>query len=191
VAWVEDLRLAQGLSPSVVTPAQAELDEDSDFRAAADAHRERLLGAAEVVGDRAGGVGGGGGVVAELPVVHHRGEDAGLVPGRPVQPVGELLAAQAAQTRLGYVGWLVVYGVADLLDRDAVAAQDRDCGVAAFVGAPVALSEYSIALRGIPLSLRSRPPIMDNCRTKEISKNQKECVTDYICRCDMHEHPDN
>jgi hypothetical protein len=39
---------------------------------------------------------------------------------------------------LGDMGGLVAYRVADLLDRDAVAAHDRDCGVAAFMGVPVA-----------------------------------------------------
>jgi hypothetical protein len=33
------------------------------------------------------------------------------------------------------VGGLVAYGVADVLDRDAVVAHDRDCGVTALVGA--------------------------------------------------------
>jgi HTH-type transcriptional regulator / antitoxin HipB len=55
----------------------------------------------DAVGRRAGGVGVGGEVVAELAVVHHRSEDAGLVPGQPGQPVGELLVGEAAQPRLG------------------------------------------------------------------------------------------
>ena len=39
---------------------------------------------------------------------------------------------------LGDVRGFVAYGVADLLDRNAVAAHDRDCGVAALVSVPVA-----------------------------------------------------
>jgi anti-sigma regulatory factor (Ser/Thr protein kinase) len=102
VARVEDLRLAQGFSPAVMAPLQAELEEDPELRAAAGAHRDRVLG---VVGGGVwvGGVGVGGEVIAELAVVHHRGEDAGLVPGQPVQPVGELLAVEAAQSRLARV----------------------------------------------------------------------------------------
>src|ERR1700722_16338841 len=83
-----------------MAPLQAELEEDPELRAAAGAHRDRVLG---VVGVWVGGVGIGGKVMAELAVVHPRGEDAGLVPGQPVQPVGELLAVEAAQSRLGRV----------------------------------------------------------------------------------------
>ena len=61
------------------------------------------VGRGHVVGVWVGGVGIGGEVIAELAVVHHRGEDAGLVPGQPVQPVGELLAVEAAQSRLARV----------------------------------------------------------------------------------------
>jgi len=39
---------------------------------------------------------------------------------------------------LGDVGGLMAYGVADLLDRDAVAAHDRDSRVTALLGVPVA-----------------------------------------------------
>ena len=39
---------------------------------------------------------------------------------------------------LGHVGRLVANGVADLLDRDAVAAHDRHRGVPSLVGVPVA-----------------------------------------------------
>ncbi len=39
---------------------------------------------------------------------------------------------------LGYVRGLVAYRVADVLDRDAVAAHDRDRGVPTLVGVPVA-----------------------------------------------------
>ena len=39
---------------------------------------------------------------------------------------------------LGHVGGLVTDGVADLLEWDAVAAHDRDRGVPALVGVPVA-----------------------------------------------------
>jgi hypothetical protein len=89
-----------------MAPLQAELEEDPELRAAAGAHRDRVLGVIEVgvwAGVWGGGVGVGGEVIAELAVVHHRGEDAGLVPGQPVQPVGELLAVEAAQSRLAGV----------------------------------------------------------------------------------------
>jgi hypothetical protein len=39
---------------------------------------------------------------------------------------------------LGDVGGLVAYGVADVLDRDAIVAHDRDGGVAALMGVPMA-----------------------------------------------------
>jgi hypothetical protein len=51
---------------------------------------------------------------------------------------------------LGYVGGLVAYRVADLLDWDAVAAYDRYCDVAAFVSVPVADV-------GLPGHLREAP----------------------------------
>ena len=45
----------------------------------------------------------------------------------------------------GDVGGLVAYGVANLLDWYAVAAHDRDCGVAAFVGVPVANAGFPVS----------------------------------------------
>ena len=69
----------------------------------------------DAVGRRAGGVGVGGEAVAELAVVHHRSEDAGLVPGQPGQPVGELLVGEAAQPRLA--GIVPVVGVPPRIRR--------------------------------------------------------------------------
>jgi hypothetical protein len=50
VARVEDLRPAQGFAAAVMAPLQAEFEEDPDLKAAAGAHRDWILGAAEAAG---------------------------------------------------------------------------------------------------------------------------------------------
>lgn len=45
------------------------------------------------------GIGLGGEGIAELHVIHHRCEHSGLVPGQPLQPVGEQSVAEAARPR--------------------------------------------------------------------------------------------
>ncbi len=52
----------------------------------------------------------------------------------------------------GDVGGLVAYGVADVLDRYAVAGHDRDGGVAALVGVPVTDACASVILEKRQLS---------------------------------------
>ena len=90
-------------------PIQAEFNEYADISAALAADRGGFPVVAAVVGVGTGGVGIGSERVAELHVVHHGGEDSGLIPGQPIQPVGELLVGEAAQPRL--VGeWTSLYG---------------------------------------------------------------------------------
>jgi hypothetical protein len=45
---------------------------------------------------------------------------------------------------LGYVGGLVADRVTDVLDRDAVAAHDRDRGVASLMGVPVTMLAFLV-----------------------------------------------
>src|SRR3984885_3253559 len=57
---------------------------------------------------------------------------------------------------LGDVGRLVADSVADVLDRDAVAAHDRDGGVAALVGVPVANARLLGHLAEVPVESTRR-----------------------------------
>jgi hypothetical protein len=100
VAGVEDLRLAEGSALPVVPPVQAEFNKYANISAASAANWGGFLVIVEAVKVGTRGVRVGGEGVAELHVVHHRREDAGLVPGQPRQPVGELLVAEAKQSRL-------------------------------------------------------------------------------------------
>ncbi len=54
------------------------------------------------------------------------------------------------------VGGLVTDGIADVLDRDALAAHDRDSGVPSFVGVPVAVAGAASHLAEPPVELVGR-----------------------------------
>jgi hypothetical protein len=99
VPGVEQLNVVKGGGP-VMPPIKAELNEYADISATLAADRGWLPVVVAVVGIGTGGVRIGSERVGELHVVHHRGEDAGLVPGQPIQPVGELLMTETVQPRL-------------------------------------------------------------------------------------------